>query len=258
MENIVAPGARWPDYTLALCLRLQPSQRQDTEDATRQAFRAEAWVSLRDALHRFVRRDAHKFRSLAREDLEDLASTKALELLTRVESGEWSLENRSGGELAGYLATVARNGLIDAAKRASRAPAALEGQAIDLDDDTTAAAGHAAPAGASDSTTMAREFIDELRGCVLQLQPRALRIWFFRAFYGMSSGEIAAHPDIALRPAHVDVIMQRARDSIRACMAAKGLEPGDMPAGTFVALWDLLESLRDDTQPLPEVAVKSR
>jgi DNA-directed RNA polymerase specialized sigma24 family protein len=111
--------------------------------------------------------------------------------------------------------------------------------------------GHGAQAAgaatlAADAPARAGEFIASLRDCLRQVQPRARRIWFLRVFYEMSTRAIAQHPTVMLRIGHIDVIMQRTRDSIRACMHSKGFEPGDMPAGTFTALWEFLESMVEE------------
>jgi DNA-directed RNA polymerase specialized sigma24 family protein len=82
-----------------------------------------------------------------------------------------------------------------------------------------------------------REFAQALRECARRLQPRSRLIWFFRVFYGMSSKQIAVHPEIALQAAHVDVLLQRVRHAVRECMHANGFEPRDMPPGTFTELW---------------------
>ena len=56
-------------------------------------------------------------------------------------------------------------------------------------------------------------------------------------FYDMSSKEIASHPEVCLKPNHVDVILLRARQLITKCMRSRGYEPGDALPGTFVELW---------------------
>ena len=70
------------------------------------------------------------------------------------------------------------------------------------------------------------------------------RIWFLRVFYGTSSKDIALHPKISLKVSHVDVLLQRSRQTIRKCMNRRGYEPRDMPPGTFVELW---KSFRPET-----------
>jgi RNA polymerase sigma factor (sigma-70 family) len=244
MEHDVVIEPRWPDHLLGLCRSVSPDGGGRGSGPERQAQRSAAWIGLRDALVRFLRRDARRFTSLSKEDLEDLASTKALELLSRAESGEWRLVGRSGPELAGYLARVARNALIDMAKQNGRFGPSLTNENLEVEtENRSLATGVLGSTVSPESAAMAREFIAALRGCLRELQPRALRIWFYRAFYGMSTQEVAAHPQVGLRPPHVDVIVQRARTSIRSCLATKGLDPADMPPGTFVELWELLESL---------------
>jgi|CXWL01.1.fsa_nt_gi RNA polymerase sigma factor (sigma-70 family) len=244
MDDTISPGAQWPEHLLRSCERLGPGGGA-TNHAS-EAARTEAWVALRDALARFLRGKARRFGGISAEDLEDLASAKALDLVARAESGEWTLEDRSGGELAGYLATVAHHALIDHAKRARRTVSQTDlGDNMDPDILTLSSAA-AAAATTTDAPALAREFIGSLRACLVQLQPRARRVWFFRVFYGMSSKAIAEHPEVMLRTAHIDVLMQRTRTAIRACMEGKGFEPSDMPSGTFVEVWEFLESLRDE------------
>src|SRR5262249_35917564 len=57
---------------------------------------------------------------VSREDLEDLASGKALELLQHGEGKRWSTAGHGPREVAGFVARVARNGLIDLARRRGR------------------------------------------------------------------------------------------------------------------------------------------
>ena len=81
--------------------------------------------------------------------------------------------------------------------------------------------------------------------CVERLQHKARRVWFMRAFYDMTSREIAGHPEVKLDAAYVDVVTMRARDAIRACLDSKGHEATDPPPGAFVQLWSALESMAD-------------
>jgi hypothetical protein len=68
-------------------------------------------------------------------------------------------------------------------------------------------------------------------------------VWFFRAYYEMSSRAIADHPLVGVGVAHVDVINQRARDAVRACMRSKGHDLVEFPPEAFVELWEALEDL---------------
>ena len=82
-----------------------------------------------------------------------------------------------------------------------------------------------------------KEFVEALRGCAERLEGRARLVWLFRVFCNMPSKEIAAHPEVGLKPGNVDVILQRTRQAMRACMLRNGYEARDMPPGTFVEMW---------------------
>jgi RNA polymerase sigma factor (sigma-70 family) len=257
MSDNMFSGARWPDHLLQLCLRIGPEAGR--AGRAPDADRGAAWLVLHDALARFLRGQAHKFGGVASEELRDLASSKALELLGRVESGEWRLEGRSPGELAAYLATVARHALSDLKKRTARMEPFPDAADDDYEESTNGHGARAARAAtlAADAPARADEFIVSLRDCLRQVQPRARRIWFLRVFYEMSTRAIAQHPTVMLRTGNIDVIMQRTRDSIRSCMQSKGFEPSDMPAGTFTALWEFLESMREATPAATEVKARA-
>jgi RNA polymerase sigma factor (sigma-70 family) len=246
MEVEIAAHSLWPDRLLELCRSLGAEGARSNGYGPR---RTEAWVALRDALARLLRGQANKYVVITLEDQEDLASAKAFELVARAESGEWKLDGRSGGELASYLSAVARNALLDHAMRVARVisrPVLEDGADLDSTGPAPAAL---VSTDTAEARAMAREFIDALRRCLIRLQPQARRVWFLRAFYEMSTREIAQHPGVGLGTGHVDVLVQRARESIRTCMARKGLAAADMPTGTFAALWEFLESLRDELQP---------
>lgn len=233
----LSPAARWPHRLVELCASLRAGP------GTRDSARAEAWLLVREALLRYIRCYASRFRAAGPEDIEDLASAKALELLTRAESGEWNPDGRHPGELAGYLAAVARNGLARLAEHRRREPAfgspSEDGDAMEFEtEDRRSPAPHTA--------TEAHEFVETLRRCVEALQPRARRVWFFRAFFEMTSRDIASHPQVGISPAHVDVVVQRARDALRHCLGSKGLAPRDYPAGTFSLLWESLGTMAED------------
>lgn len=189
---------------------------------------------------RYLRAHAAGVRAAGPDDLEDLASTKALELLVRAESGGWNPEGRHGGEVAAYVAAVARNALLRWAERRHRQPLAV---AADGDDGFPGEPPPVLSGPTSDGAVEAREFVEALRACVERLQPRSRRVWFFRAFYDLSSREIACHPDVGLSAAHVDVLVNRVRDSLKNCLATRGLHPRDYPTGAFAALWEGLASL---------------
>src|SRR6185436_9691567 len=111
-----------------------------------------------------------------------IAAAKALELLARAESGSWDSLDRSAGEVIGYIARVAHNGLVDFVRRAQR-EVLIENT---LGEDGVAAiAAPPSPDAAPEARVEAGEFTRALRACVERLQPRARRVWFFRAFHEM-------------------------------------------------------------------------
>src|SRR5262249_8536098 len=81
----------------------------------------------------------------------------------------------------------------------------------------------------------AQEFARALRQCVESLAPRARQAWFHRVFLERPSREIAT--SLGLTAPHVDVVVQRARVSLRSCMEGKGHPETCMRPGAFVELW---------------------
>lgn len=216
--------------------------------------RRAAWVALRDGLARFLRGYSRQYSSVQPEDVEDLASEKAVELLRRIESGEWDLRGRSAREVAGYLSQVSRNALVSLRRRTARIQSiSAMKDGLDGADAIRDSAPHTAWSPGPDSSARSREFIGSLRDCLGHLQPRARRVWFFRVFYGMSSLTIGQHSRVQLKVGHEDVILQRTWQAIRACLGRKGLAAADMPAETSTALWDYLETARQEWPELAEI-----
>ena len=228
-------SALWPLRIAACCKSL----RDGPSPSRRDALRGETWAALHAALMRFLRARVRRGYP-SREDLEDIASAKAIELLSRAESGVWTPEGRSAGEIASYVATVARNGLVDFSRRTRHEAHSDDDSNEDEDGGEHAPRSEEPPPHA---LVEGRELSHALRDCVQRLQPRARRVWFFRAFYEMTSREIAAHPDVGLEAAYVDVVAKRARDSLRACLAERGLDASEPTPGAFVELWAALESV---------------
>lgn len=231
-------------------IRLQAALLAGRSGPARDALRGALWRLLFEALMRFLRVQSRHGRAPGHADLEDIASEKALEILSRAESGAWDLSGRSAAEVAGYLSSAARHGWIDLVHRASREVLTPEGGDIERsveDSPGPSTAGHAAPTVGVE----ARELAHAVRDCAESLPARERRVWFFRAYYEMSSREIASHPLVGLRPPHVDVLVQRARMALRDCLRAKGHSSDDTPPGAFVELWDLLESMADEERGEP-------
>jgi len=230
---------RWPELLASTAAALSTT-RPDARDAAR----AELWKVLHAALFASLRAQAHRVPAASREDLEDIASTKSLEILARTEEGTWTPAGRPGHEIAGFVARVARNGLIDLARRRGRevAPPEDEESWRDRLGETPSAIGPA-----PDEQAAANEFVAALVDCVAALAPRSRVVWFQRVFLEASSREIAER--CGVRPAHVDVLVQRARMALRTCMTKKGHDGADARPGVFATLWPTLMRAGRETHP---------
>ncbi len=224
----------WPRRLRELCGELGSA----TPPGTRELIREEAWILIGVALRRYLRHHASQLGPLSPEDLEDISSTKTLDLIRRAESKTWDPAGARGPEIATYLSRVARNGLVDHLRARGRFVRAAEDEGDDSAHHGGAELDAFPQTEGADLGTARNEFAEALRLCAGALPPRSRTVWFFRVFYEMSTKEIADHPEVRLNPAHVDVLLQRARETIRKCMASKGLEPHDMPPGCFAALWE--------------------
>jgi len=206
----------------------------------------EAWLILNAALAGALRRQSSRLGRVSREDLEGIAAQKSLDLLTKIEEAEWDPTGHTPVETAAYLSRVARNALVDWMRAEGRWVHPTtdddEDHAVDWPDGTGLSSANNPP----DEVLAGREFAQVLVGCVKNLQPRSRRIWFLRVFCDLSSREIAGHPEVNLKPSHVDVVLQRSRHSLRDCMQKHGYQLAEMPAGVFVAIWDSLQPLMVD------------
>ena len=215
-------AARLRDAAECLSGAVDPNRRSRLLD--------EAWSILFVALDGAFAAQARRLGRVESQDLEDLVSEKALDLARRLESGAWSLQGRHDGEIVAFLRTVARNGLVDHLRTRGRLVSPEEVDIEAMPD----------PGGHGERTADAvhrREFAGALVACTQRLSARDRTVWFFRVFYDLPTREIAVHPEVELKPAHVDVILQRCRGSVRACMQHKGWQAEDMPPGTFATLW---------------------
>jgi RNA polymerase sigma factor (sigma-70 family) len=240
-----APGAsaaqetRVPEWPARL-REVSHELRSAPAGAARDRALEETWLLLESAISRYARFHSSRLGSVPREDLEDLSSQKSLDLLRRLEVGEWDMAGRTPSEITGFLSKVARNGLLDLLRERRRRvepkesdpeqPHAPSPEPMDRADGIV---GENAP----DSRVSRREFVDALRQCVARLPLRSQWIWFLRVLGGLPSREIAAHPEVSVNRAHVDVLLQRCRKAVRKCMRSRGHEPHEMPPGTFVELW---------------------
>lgn len=224
--------AEWPSRLVEICASLRAAGGLASTES-----RARAWILLRDVLHASLRRESARFRSVTPEDIDDVASTKALDLLTRAERGEWNPSGRSRGEIVLYLRSTAHHGLLRLLEQ--------QGRVVPMNDPETdpsvnrnRRSAQNGPVPAPEHSTEAREFATGLVGCLSCMQPRARLVWCLRAVYELSSREIASHPDVLASGANVDMILMRARAHLKECLATKGFEPGPLPAGTVALIWE--------------------
>jgi DNA-directed RNA polymerase specialized sigma24 family protein len=233
----VGSADRWPGRVRLLAARWgQPSEAH-----AREADLAEMWRLLSLVLHRAVRSQAAAHGRIESADVVDIAADKALELLGRLDAGRWTPASDSDPQIAAYLATVARNGVIDFLRRRRREVATAAAFAR-----IPPVASRDAPAGGGlelsvDGGRYARALVD----CASRLTARARRAWFLRVFCDFTAVEIAAHPAIRTTAGGADLMLNRCRRQIRKCLQSLGIEPSPIPPGTFVALWERMGHERD-------------
>ena len=236
--DLVAADSNWPIRLAEAfhCLRTA------TESEARLEARENLWTLLYFGLLRCLRAVAPRLGIPNYSDLEDIASTKSLEMLRRAESGAMDLSGKRAEEVVAFLSAAARNGLLDLKRSERRCPVVncrAEG-VPSLDGEVAWPPSQGTPSPSSH--VEARDFARALRACVESMSIRSMRVWFFRVFFGLSSQEIADHPEVGLNAPHVDVLMQRARADLKTCMEGKGHPPTELPAGTFVELWEYFRS----------------
>ncbi len=226
----------WSRELVALCGRIGP--RPAVDDRNR------AWRIVYFNLARYLRYHAARLGRVDPDDIDDIASQKTMDLMTQVEDQQGSLRTIEPGKVSAFLSTVARNGLITFLKRRHRSVAIA-----DEDEVHPAAVERPEMADSSEAGAESREYAQALAMCAESLDPRTRRAWFFRAFYGMSSRDIATHPDVDLSVNQVDVRLHRGRRVVRGCMESRGHDTRTMPPGTFIELW---QGLSLQLAPVPE------
>jgi len=221
------PG--WPGRLIVLG-RQVAGTRADTMDGPN----AQLWLLLNDALQERIRRESRRTGPIGPEDVEDLAAEKALDLMTRLDEGKWDLAESTPEKVVAFVGTVARNGLIDLLRRGSTR-AQTETDVETLDD--TPRELIMSKADHPDMRPERTQFVQALADCASKLSEEHRTIWLFRVFLDLPSKRIASHPEVALKPSHVDVILQRCRGKIRDCMQSKGFDVTHVPTGSFAELW---------------------
>jgi len=229
--DAAAQPPRWPARVIALACACRSMGDQESG----QTARGELWTLVHLGLARYVRQHAVRWGKVEPEDVRDIAAEKALDLMQKLEAGEWDPAASEPGQLCAFLSVLARNGLVDHLRSAATSrnqPCA--GLPASAPDDPRP---HEAPSRALCRILFPRALVE----CLASLSPRAQRIWFLRAFHDLPSKTIARHPDVRVSPAAVDMTLARARVALRRCMHGKGFDLSDLPAGTFAAVWEALE-----------------
>lgn len=224
----------WPERLIALSSRWKMENHQGRERALGQM-----WIIINEAISVNLWKFANGNADLGPEDVYDIAAEKAYELLELLNNGGWNLDDTSPARVTSFIATVARNALIDYTRTTGK----KRRRSVDIasmgGDERGPGGRRAAPASEPvDATADRLQFVSALHDCVAALQPRTQALWLMRVLLGMPSKDIARHPDIEMTPAAVDVALGRCRNAIRDCMKGKGFEPHELPPGTAAALWE--------------------
>jgi len=224
-------GRGWPERVMEIARAWK-----DSPPEAHRTLVSELWLLLNAALAQSLRQHSKRFGPVDSEDLRDIASQKSLDLLCSLDQEKWDPAATSAAQLCAFISTVARNGLVDHIRTIE----SKRSRNIDVPEEMEGGLGEESPAEVHPPDVVAdrSRFAQALLDCAERLKPRPQAIWFFRVFYEMPAKEIARHPEVAMNPAAVDVTLMRCREKIRACMEAKGLDPRDMPPGTFVTLWE--------------------
>ncbi len=222
-------AARWPDRVLSLLDAYGAQGR-----GVRATVRPELWTLFNLLMLRYLRIRVRQYPGCSEEDIEDLASEKSLELMTKLDSGTWNPQGWNRNQLGGFFSTLARNGLVDRYR-------SFHSRRIVPMSSPLPEAGESSqdPARESpESRADAMRFAETLRDCASILAPRARKVWFLRVFFDLATKQIATSPGVDMKPATIDVTLQRCRDRVRECMEEKGQLSSELPAGTFIALWE--------------------
>ncbi len=195
----------------------------------------ELWLLLSAAVARFLSHHRRHLGALAEEDSEDLITQKSLDLLQRIDACTWEPDPRKPEVVAGYVSSCVRNAIVDFLRHKSRTQELLQPDGEPQAEERLADLQTRVEDPSMEVERLA--FAHALRDCAELLQPRHRTIWMFRVFYEMRSKVIANHPEVQLKPGHVDVILHECRKRLTECMASKGLRAQDMPRGCYATLW---------------------
>ena len=238
----------WPSRLKEACAALQAGG----SGAGLRKAQGEAWQLMNLALTIYLRSHAKRMGDVSFDDLEDLAAEKSLDLMNRVSAGKTDFSGRAPSEIMSFFSKVAKNELLGHLKRQGRFVIPGDdddGRGLDM----SAAVGKTA-GDLGDSADLAierKEFASALLECAKALKSRSRTVWLFRVFYNMASKDIALHPRVGLEASHVDVLLQRCRGEISACMGLKGYSGSDMPPGVFAVLWQCFKGAELSPKPTP-------
>ena len=226
-------SALWPDRLRALGEKLRASS--SPLDAG--GIVAEIWVLLNLALQKYARRHAHLSGPLSADDISEIASEKAADLVRRLDSKSWDPSGFTSAQLCALLSTIARNGVVDLRRVRRREVSTPEGFDVPLSSRTWG--GRAGDEQSPESGVDGASYAQAIAECAAGLSARARRAWYLRVLYEIGSAEIERDPAVATTPAGVDAMLARCREQMRACLASKGFGAGPFPPGTFVRLWEM-------------------
>ncbi|HVQ35139.1 MAG TPA: RNA polymerase sigma factor [Candidatus Bathyarchaeia archaeon] len=228
------PAGVWPEHVVRLGAAVRASDGPARRDGL-----GSIWKLLNLALQKYVRQQSRRLGRLPPQTIREIAADKASDLIARLDSEDWDLAALSPEMLRSFLATVARNGVIDVLRTDRRE--VLAGSDVENRDVATPR-----PFTLEQEEAVGREEVaGALAACASTLSSRSRRAWLLRVFYDFSSADIARHPAVMSSPAGVDAMLARCREHLRACMERKGVSMRSLPVGTFVRLWELTE--RDRT-----------
>jgi RNA polymerase sigma factor (sigma-70 family) len=225
------PTSLWPTRITSLSRGLA-----DSTGPRREALLAEIWVLLHSAVSHYAHLHESRMTRLDPDDHADLVSAKASDLVRRIDTGAWRPHDHAPAQVAAFASTAARNGLVDEIRRRKRLTRAQFDE-ISRGDQEVVTLHRPDPQALPDERFESLEYGEALVDCLLGLKDRTRTILFFRLFYDMPTKIIASHPEIGSSVNSVDVILLRARQRLTKCMAGKGFDTTEIPAGTFGVVW---------------------
>lgn len=226
-------SAVWPERLRTLGLRLRSERSRERAHE----IVGEIWVLLNLALQKYARKHAHRTPHLSADDVSEIASQKASDLLRRLDSKKWDPAGLSSAQLCGLLSAIARNGVVDLRRVRRREVSTPEGFDVPLS--RRAWGGQPGDEESPESGVEGAAYAQAIVECAAGLSVRARRAWYLRVLYEIGSAEIARDPAVATTPAGVDAMLARCREQMRSCLEGKGFAAGPLPPGTFVRLWDM-------------------